>query len=274
MLTFLQGKVSDRKLRLFACAYARTGSWLQEFSNLCFAHFYEGWGRRKPAIDTDAAQAALLALRQAPTQGPNSLSFRGQPPRGVEGAKLVALAEMYAEGLCNIQQIDNARRELEPKLNDARTGAAYCGPSAFRPVEEYAMLLATLAPSGQAAAEGAVASVAHYFVAVADGGPRRGLNSGFHAPLRQQTLLLQADLLRELFGNPFRTPSIEADWRTSSVLGIARSVEEDQGFDRLPILADALEEAGCTSADLLAHCRSEGDHVRGCWALDRVLANV
>jgi hypothetical protein len=52
---------------------------------------------------------------------------------------------------------------------------------------------------------------------------------------------------------------------------LAQAIYDDRAFDRLPILADALEEAGCTDADILNHCRRPGEHVRGCWAIDLVL---
>ena len=48
-------------------------------------------------------------------------------------------------------------------------------------------------------------------------------------------------------------------------------MHDDRAFDRLPILADALEDAGCDNADVLAHCRGEGPHVRGCWVVDLIL---
>ena len=51
----------------------------------------------------------------------------------------------------------------------------------------------------------------------------------------------------------------------------AQAIYDDRDFDRLPILADALEEAGCTNADILAHCRQPGEHVRGCWVVDLLL---
>ena len=56
-----------------------------------------------------------------------------------------------------------------------------------------------------------------------------------------------------------------------TVVSIAAAIYADRAFDRLPILADALEEAGCTNADVLLHCRQPGDHVRGCWVVDLVL---
>jgi hypothetical protein len=60
-------------------------------------------------------------------------------------------------------------------------------------------------------------------------------------------------------------------WADGAVLGLAQAVYEEQAFERLPILADALEEAGCDDAGLLAHLRSPGVHARGCWAVDALL---
>ena len=60
-------------------------------------------------------------------------------------------------------------------------------------------------------------------------------------------------------------------WLTATVRSIAAAIDRDRAFDRLPILADALEEAGCTNADVLLHCRQPGEHVRGCWVVDLVL---
>ena len=77
--------------------------------------------------------------------------------------------------------------------------------------------------------------------------------------------------LRDIFGNPFRPVALDPAWRTANVVGIAQSIYEERAFDRLPILADALEDAGCTNADMLNHCRQPGDHVRGCWPVDLVL---
>ena len=81
----------------------------------------------------------------------------------------------------------------------------------------------------------------------------------------------QAGLMRCVYGNPFRPAAFDPRWRTADVTGLARGIYEDRASDRLPILADALMDAGCDQEDLLAHCRSEGPHVRGCWAVDLVL---
>ena len=82
---------------------------------------------------------------------------------------------------------------------------------------------------------------------------------------------VQASLLRDVFGNPFRPVAFDPRWRTADVTALARGIYDDRAFDRLPLLADALMAAGCDSEDLLAHCRSEGPHVRGCWVVDLVL---
>jgi hypothetical protein len=81
----------------------------------------------------------------------------------------------------------------------------------------------------------------------------------------------QADLLREILGNPFREPEIDPRWRTSDVLGLARAIYEDRAYERMPILADALMDAGCEQEAIIGHCRGENRHVRGCWVLDLVL---
>jgi hypothetical protein len=78
----------------------------------------------------------------------------------------------------------------------------------------------------------------------------------------------QIDLLRDVLGNPFRPVAIDPAWLTDAVLGIARGVYDERAFEHLPILADALEDAGCTDEDLLGHCRRPGVHVRGCWVVD------
>jgi hypothetical protein len=85
----------------------------------------------------------------------------------------------------------------------------------------------------------------------------------------------QATLLRCLFGNPFRPRPllnpVWLAWNGSTVAKLSQGIYDERAFDRLPILADALEEAGSTNADILSHCRSAGPHVRGCWVIDLLL---
>ncbi|WP_246523439.1 hypothetical protein [Gemmata palustris] len=84
----------------------------------------------------------------------------------------------------------------------------------------------------------------------------------------------QTVLLRDIFGNPIRPVTVEPSWLTSTVTALANGIYTEKAFDRLPILADALMDAGCSHDDLLNHLRSDGPHVRGCWALDLVLGKT
>ncbi len=78
-------------------------------------------------------------------------------------------------------------------------------------------------------------------------------------------------LLLDIFGNPFRPVAFDPAWRTEHTVGLALRMYDDREFGPMPILADALEEAGCDNADILAHCREPGTHVRGCWVVDHLL---
>jgi hypothetical protein len=93
---------------------------------------------------------------------------------------------------------------------------------------------------------------------------------------KYRTDAAQAQLFRDIFGPlPFRPASIEPGWLTSDVVALARSIYDDCAFDRLPILADALQDAGCENADVLDHCRDpQLTHVRGCWVIDLMLGKT
>ena len=70
---------------------------------------------------------------------------------------------------------------------------------------------------------------------------------------------IRCDLVRDIYGNPFRAaPVIGSNWLTSTVLALARGIYEERAFDRMPILADALQDAGCDNEDILNHCRGKG----------------
>src|SRR5262249_51261794 len=83
---------------------------------------------------------------------------------------------------------------------------------------------------------------------------------------------IQCRLLHEIFGRfPFLPVPLNPAWLAWSdgtVVRLAQGIYEERAYDRLPILADALEEAGCTDPDMLGHCRQPGEHVRGCWPVD------
>jgi hypothetical protein len=84
----------------------------------------------------------------------------------------------------------------------------------------------------------------------------------------------QTQRLRDIFGNPFRPVTFDPSWQTSTVVALAKQMYESRDFSPMPILADALQDAGCDHADILDHCRGPGPHVRGCWVVDLVLGKV
>jgi hypothetical protein len=82
---------------------------------------------------------------------------------------------------------------------------------------------------------------------------------------------LQCELLRDVFGNPFRPVTADPAWlhrNDGTVVKVARAIYDERAFERLPLLGDALEDAGCTEEALLSHLRGPGPHARGCGALD------
>jgi hypothetical protein len=99
-------------------------------------------------------------------------------------------------------------------------------------------------------------------------GSIRGCGNEFGAPSVDE----QATLFRDIFGNPFRPVSFSPSWRTDTALTLARQMYDSRDFGAMPILADALQDAGCEDEHILNHSRDASQiHVRGCWVVDLVL---
>jgi hypothetical protein len=96
-----------------------------------------------------------------------------------------------------------------------------------------------------------------------------------HDSISQHEQIRQARLLREIVGYPFAPPcTFDAAWlscNSGAVSKLSQMIYDERTLDRMPVLADALEDAGCADQDILAHCRSSGEHVRGCWVVDLIL---
>ncbi len=96
-------------------------------------------------------------------------------------------------------------------------------------------------------------------------------------------LMVQSQLLLDILGNPFRPVKVHPSWLTSTVIALAKGMYESREFSAMPILADALQDAGCDNDEILNHCRDEkplggmgaippcNPHVRGCWVVDLLL---
>jgi hypothetical protein len=218
MLEFLEGKVSERKLRLFACACCR---------------------RIWPLLtDADSRHA-------------------------------VEVSERYADGRARMRDLAGALTLAAARGGEAAL-AAYSAASR-NPGQSVgtASEAALDAVAGAAVQEARAAGVAPTNEAWE--GVRATANRARAAEAREQ-----AALLRDIAGNPFRPVTAEPSWRAwhgGTVTRLAEAIYEQRRFGDLPILADALEEAGCSRADVLAHCRGPGAHVPGCWVVDAVLLN-
>jgi hypothetical protein len=106
----------------------------------------------------------------------------------------------------------------------------------------------------------------------------------FSRPIQAAEEAEQCRLLCDIFGNPFQPlPPKKGKrawedqkcrwlaWNDGTVQKIAQVIYDERAFDRMPILADALEDAGCADQSILDHCRQAGEHVRGCWVVDLLL---
>jgi hypothetical protein len=169
----------------------------------------------------------------------------------------VLVAERFADG-------EATDRERRAAANAARIG--YPG-NLIAINAGHAALLTTEKTSGKKFFFGGAASaVAH---AASPRGPKFDLEiyqAAMSAERKSQT-----ELARCVFGNPFRSVFINPAWITPDVRAVARTIYEEHRFGDMPILADALEEAGCTNNAVIAHCRGPGPHVRGCWVVDALL---
>jgi hypothetical protein len=225
MLTFLRGKASGRKLRLFACACCR-----------------RVWG--------------LLSAE--------------------ESRQAVLEAERFADGLAGDGELTAAGHHATRPAKDATArrisnfpGAAGKAAAALAGSHAYSRVYAAYGErlprgAGQRAAKELGLS------AQAAQDPRDA-----YVEAEANEAAAQSTVLRDIFGNPFQpSPRIDPAWlvrNDGTVRKLADAIYEGRVFDRLPILADALEEAGCNDAELLGHLRGPGPHVKGCWALDLLL---
>jgi len=210
MLDFLRGKVSDRKLRLFAVACCRRIQHLLEDE------------RSRLAVD---------------------------------------VAERFADGRAGEDERHRAAADAYRARNrswddDAMAAAYYAGglnSPANSPDAEWGMVVE---------AAGCVLS------ALSQHSPAGATDEARGAEREYQSMLL-----RDIFGPlPFRPVPVNPGWLTLTVKHLADAIYDERTFDRLPILADALEDAGCSSHDVLDHCRQPGEHYRGCWVIDLLLA--
>lgn len=173
--------------------------------------------------------------------------------RDERAREAVEVAERFAEGSADKQQLRAARRAMtrahfdDTHRKGRTTVAGFAVASAFATVAEQPWDAAR-----QASRASAWASTP----------------TGPNLPEERRA---HAELVREVFGNPFAHPPGAVDQLLSGAgFHEAERIYAGQSFDSLPGLAELLEQAGCDDAGLLAHLRNSGPHCRGCWALDRL----
>jgi hypothetical protein len=197
MLEFLRGKVSDRKLRLFACGCCRR---VEQFL-------------------------------------------------GEDSNRDVQVAEKFADGLASEDELwrahANYAADEDPALDAAADSDAFPYTAAH-------------------AAYKAACIAAHQWKPIR-------YDPAFQERMTREQKV-HCKLLCCIFGPlPFRSIALDPSWLTPAVTSLATAIYQERAFDRLPILADALEDAGCGNQEVLSHLRSGGEHCRGCWPLDLVL---
>jgi hypothetical protein len=157
----------------------------------------------------------------------------------------IEVAERFADGQATREEFDIAAARSWDALEDGKE---------------------TRTEAGSRVAAGVFGSWYGLLESAGDGVPNNDENAALDAIAAKEPVLL-----RDIFGNPFRPIHVDPSWRTPTVTALARAIYTNRSFDAMPILADALEEASCTSEEMLGHCRGEGEHVRGCWVVDLLL---
>jgi len=186
----------------------------------------------------------------------------------------IEVAERIADGSVTTQELNNALREANRAVGRASyqgggihdaaypahtaAHAAYCTASNS---ELFAVGIARAVCIALASAAGVTGRHQRY--------SRESKGNYDAAQIHARAEL--AKLTRCVVGNPLRPVTLDPFWLTSTVTALATGIYEQRAFDRLPILADALQEAGCENEDVLSHCRGEGPHARGCWVIDLIL---
>jgi hypothetical protein len=168
--------------------------------------------------------------------------------------RAVVVAEQYADGLCDFREVHEARDAAGAAVEKA-SGTRYAPPAHCG--------MSTLGPVAHTAAANCA-----YFAAVtvlpAGHDEEYWLDEAYVGEGEAQVALL-----RDIFGNPFRPVTVDPAWLTSTVVALAKSIYESRDFSAVPILADALQDAGCDNDAILTHCRDTAlTHVRGCWVVD------
>ncbi|HZU35457.1 MAG TPA: hypothetical protein VFA18_06105 [Gemmataceae bacterium] len=192
----------------------------------------------------------------------------------------VMVAERHADGLATAADLDKACVAAADAAEDAATVpgntvialAAAAADYSTWPLDDEGAELNLACEYSVRALEGESLQAAGATPEQLDGWVEEKVELGFvESDDGAMPEAMLCELIQEIFGNPYRPVDLDPAWLTPTVQDLALAIYEERAFDRLPILADALEDAGCGSTELLTHCRQPSQHALGCWALDLVL---
>jgi hypothetical protein len=243
LLQYLRGKVSHRKLRLFGCSCCRR---LKDIPKLP-ASYLKIIDKTQAFADGQLSDQAFVSVFPA--------GYR-RPPRAALTAASVARMAILA---LNWPDSERPRWDINEEEETVELVRGHWAPGEY--AEHYTSRICLHAAHAETLA------------LLGPGFTRRSDPERFRSVMETADVT-HATLFRDIAGNPFRSVAFSPSWRTSSALGLALSMYDARDFAAMPILADALEEAGCDQPDILAHCRGPGPHVCGCWVVDLVLGKA
>jgi len=187
---------------------------------------------------------------------------------GVAERSLVA-AELFADGELKADTLGQVRHTLDASASAATRDAERTGSGYLR----YLLYACRNACSAAAGPDTVGQNAALHAARAAADFPLIGAERAESMELRAECAA-QCELLRCLVGNPFAPVAFDPAWRTSDAVALAQSMYESRDFTAMPILADALQEAGCDNEQVFTHCRDARDHARGCWVCDALLGKA
>lgn len=233
LLEFLKGKVSNRKGNLFICAMCRL-NWHLLYSDAS----RENVEVVERYVDGQASEEELREARyfaECPTFGYHFTPriWREWTKTGEIPCEVQRLVEM---GVFTEEDLQQDEPSVDPELREKLARAA---------------------------------DLAYH----------AGSSQSFETPCLPEDLLVlggpATSLFRCIFYDPFRSlPTLALPfltWNDALIPKLAQQIYDERRFEDLPILADALMDAGCHDEEILSHCRSEGPHVKGCWVIDLLL---
>ena len=184
--------------------------------------------------------------------------------------EIVEISERYADALATDHELSTARADAEEFLYETNE---FTFPDLALSCVTEVSLVANAPGSGEYLPVSAAECCASaYAERSTDLDKVKWYDYDESSARREVEQVLQCRMVCDIFGNPFLPVTLPPEWRTEMARALAAQMYESRDFSAMPILADALQDAGCENTDILNHCRdSTTPHVRGCWVVDLLL---